>query len=221
MTTRGRFILIEGTDGSGKATQAKLLARVLRKQGRQVMTVDFPQHGKPSAWFVDEYLNGKFGMAKSLGSKVPSLFYALDRFEAAPRICTALKAGKTIIANRYTLSNAAHQGGKITSAKERQKYWQWLFDLEYNLLQLPKPNVTIILHVSPKVSQQLVDKKQARGYIKGKKRDLHEADLHHLQAAERAYLELSSKYRFKVVECVKNEHLLTKADIHNKILKII
>jgi len=221
MKQKSQFILVEGTDGSGKATQAKLLARALRRTGKKVVMVDFPQYGQPSAWLVEQYLNGRFGSAQKLGAYVPSLFYALDRFEASARIRMALKAGKTVIANRYTLSNAAHQGGKISSPKERHKFWYWLFDLEYNLLHLPKPDVTIILHVPPKVSQQLVDKKSARVYTHGKKRDLHEADLHHLKAAERAYLELAKIYRFKLVECINRGQLLSPSEIHAKVWEII
>ncbi len=221
MSRRGLFILLEGTDGSGKATQAKLLAQTLRRVGRKVMMVDFPQYGKPSAWFVEQYLNGEFGKASDINPYEASLFYALDRAEAGPRIKKALAQGKIVIANRYTLSNAAHQGGKISNAREQKKYWQWLFNLEYHLLKLPQPKVTIILHVPAKISQTLVDKKSVRSYIKGKKRDAHEADILHLQHAEQAYLKLSKIYGFKVVEGIHHGRLLPPPEIHAKVWKIV
>jgi dTMP kinase len=221
MSKKGIFIVLEGTDGSGKTTQFKLLVCALKRAKKPVMTIDFPQYGKPSAYFVEQYLNGKFGSASRIGPYQGSLFYALDRCEAAPRIRQWLKQGKMVVANRYTSSNAGHQGGKILNTKARQAYWKWLFDLEYKLLKIPKPNLTILLHMPAEQAQLLVDKKTARKYVGGKKRDIHEADLGHLRAAERAYLEVAHICKFSIVECFEQGKLLTPQQIHFKVYKIV
>ena len=122
--TPGTFIVIEGTDGSGKGTQFKLLAEHLRGLGHDVETFDFPQYDKPSSYFVREYLNGKYGPAGEVGPYTGSLFYALDRYEAAPAIREALQQGKIVLANRFTGSNMAHQGTSFARAEERRSLGQ-------------------------------------------------------------------------------------------------
>ncbi len=221
MLKSSKFILIEGTDGSGKGTQVGLLRRALKRQGYKVEVIDFPQYNKPSAYFVAKYLNGGYGTSVEVGAYRASLFYALDRYDVVPQIKKYLTEGKIVIANRLTLSSAAHQGGKIKSSRERKNFWRWLFDLEYNLLGIPRPNLTIVLHMPAKVAQKLVDKKAARRYLKKGKRDIHEADIKHLKAAEKTYLELAKLQKAQLVECVEKGQLLTPNEIHNKIIKII
>lgn len=222
MTKRGFFIALEGTDGSGKTTQFKLLVQALRRAGKRVEVVDFPQYGKPSAYFVEQYLNGAYGPSRSVTPYQASLFYALDRFAARDKLLSWLKQGKVVVVNRFTLSNAAHQGGKIPSAPARRKYWQWLFDLEYGTLGLPKSNLTILLHMPAKTAQALVLNKARRKYLKrGAKRDIHEADLGHLKAAEQQYLALAKIVKAKVVECVEYGKLLTPKEIHSKVWQIV
>ena len=106
---RGVFIVIEVTDGSGKGTQFQKLAERLTREGYDVALFDFPQYEQPSSYFVQQYLNGKYGSAEEVGPYTSSLFYALDRFEAAPKIREALQQGKIILANRYARSTMAHQ----------------------------------------------------------------------------------------------------------------
>ncbi|MBU1039384.1 dTMP kinase [Patescibacteria group bacterium] len=222
MIKKGLFIVIEGTDGSGKTLQTALLSKALRKQGKKVQVISFPRYGQPSAKLVEQYLNGYFGQSWQVSPYQASLFYAVDRFAATKQIRNWLKQGRIVIANRYVFSNAAHQGGKIVNIKERKKYWQWLIDLEYNLLNIPEPDITFLLHVSAKLAQQLVDKKTKRSYIKsGKKRDIHENDLNHLQAAEKAYLELVKLYKLKVIKCQEGGKLLEPQKINNNLQKII
>ncbi len=213
---KGFFIAIEGTDGSGKGTQFKLLVSALRRCGYKVSKLDFPQYGKPSAYYVEKYLNGEYG--KNVSPYIASLFYALDRYSVKNKLHLWLKQGRIVVANRFTLSNAAHQGGKIKSSRELKKYWQWLFNLEFNVLGLPKPNLTILLHVPAEIAQKLVIKKNIRGYIKsGVKKDLHEADLTHLKAAEERYLQLASLIKAKVIKCLEAGRLLTPKEIHHKV----
>ena len=219
--SRGKFIVLEGTDGSGKTTQFKLLVNALSRLGYKVATVDFPQYSKPSAYFVEQYLNGRYGSANQVGPYRASLFYALDRFQAANEIKKWLAKGEIVLSNRFTLSNAGHQGGKIKNTSERKKYWQWLFNLEYKILGIPKPDLNILIHMPAGVAQKLVDKKKPRAYINGKKRDVHEADLKHLKQAEQSFLQVSKMFKIPVVECYQQQKLLTPKEIHNKVFIII
>jgi len=222
MSKKGVFIVIEGTDGSGKGTQFKLLVKALKKTGRQVRVVDFPQYGKGSAFFVESYLNGAFGAPKQVGPYQASFFYALDRYEAKFRLREWLNKGMVVVANRYIWSNAGHQGGKIKNARERVKYWQWLMNLEFKVLGIPEPDLSLVLHMPAKVAQKLVDKKGQRKYLKkGTKRDIHEADLGHLRAAEKSYLHLARWQHMPVVECMEKSKLLTPEEISYKVWKIV
>ncbi|MEK7212517.1 MAG: hypothetical protein AAB686_02480 [Patescibacteria group bacterium] len=220
---KGKFIVLEGTDGSGKATQAKLLVRHLRKESVRVAEFDFPRYGKPSAYFVKEYLNGRFGGLKDISPQTASLFFALDRYAAAPEIRKALADGKTIISNRYVASNLGHQGSKMGSASERRRFFKWLAELEYEILGIPRPNLTMVLHVPARIAQKLVDKKGKREYVGGVKRDLHEADIGHLRQAETTYLDMVKMFPrdFKLVECVERGRLLAPGDIHERVWRII
>ena len=219
---KGLFIMIEGTDGSGKGTQTNILVDRLKKENIKVEQISFPQYGEPSAFLVEEYLNGKYGTADQVGPYKASVLYATDRFAASPKIKKWLAKGKVVIANRYVASNMGHQGGKIKDRQKRQEYFDWNYNLEYNILQIPRPDINLILHVTPEISQELVDKKDDREYLKGKKRDIHEDDINHLINAEQAYLEIAQTYpEFSVIECVKNEKILTIEEIHAIIWKEI
>jgi len=213
--SKGLFIMIEGTDGSGKSLQTDLLLEKLKSEGHEVEQISFPQYGEPSAFLVEEYLNGKYGSAKEVGPYKASILYATDRFAAAPKIKQWLDDGKIVIANRYVASNMGHQGGKIKDTEERKKYFDWNYNLEYEILEIPRPTVNLILHVTPEISQQLVDKKEEREYLKGKKRDIHEDDLNHLADAEQAYVEIAKTYsEFKLIECVEDNNILPPEQIH-------
>jgi dTMP kinase len=222
---KGNFIVIEGTDGSGKTKQAKKLASRLIKEGHKIAEFDFPQYDKPSSFFVREYLNGNYGSADEVGPLKGSLFYALDRFDAGFSIRRAEKEGRICISNRYIGSNMGHQGGKILTKKGRREYFKWLNELEFEILGIPKPDLNIILHVPAEMAQKLVDKKSEsmRKYANGKKRDIHEADIRHLKHAEMVYLEIAKLFpkNFVLVECVEKGRLLSIDEIHEKIWKIV
>ena len=219
---QGLFIMIEGTDGSGKGTQTELLVERFQKEGYAVEQIHFPQYGERSAAMVEDYLNGKFGTAEEVGPYRASIFYAIDRYAASSTIHAWLAAGKIVIANRYVGSNMGHQGGKIHDREERKKYFDWNYDLEYHIFQIPKPTVNIILHVKPEISQKLVDQKGERQYLNGKKRDIHEDDLNHLKNAESAYLDMAEIYpEFELIECVENNTILPKEIIHEKVWEVV
>jgi dTMP kinase len=218
---KGKFIVIDGTDGSGKATQTKLLVEELRQSGYPVEMTDFPQYGTKSAGLIEEYLNGKYGQ---VGPEAASIFYAIDRFDASFKIRQWLNEGKIVISNRYVTANAGHQGGKISDDLDRLKFFKWLDNLEYNIFGIPKPDLNVILHVPAAVAQKLVDQKSAdqRQYANGKKRDLHEADLNHLKNAEKVYLQISKLFpNTKLVECVAGKELMSPELIHNKVWELV
>ena len=218
---KGKLIVIDGVDGSGKGTQTQMLAETLKKNGIKYEIVDFPQYGKKSAGLVEEYLNGKYGQVDPYKS---SIFYACDRFDASFKLRTWLAEGKIIISNRYVTASAGHQGGKIANKAARIKYFKWLDQLEYGLFGIPKPDLNILLHVPAKIAQQLVDQKSKdqRQYAGGKKRDLHEKDLKHLQNAEKVFIEISKLFpNTKMVECVKGGSLMSPQQVHAEVWKLV
>lgn len=214
--------MIDGIDGSGKSVQSELLIERLKKEGHSVEIISFPRYGQKSAGPVEEYLNGLYGTAEEVGPYRASILYAVDRFVAAFIIRKWLDDGKIVIANRYVASNMGHQGGKIKDAAEREKFFAWNDDLEYNIFQIPRPDLNIILHVPAAVAQTLVDKKGHREYLAGAKRDIHEDDLLHLENAEAAYLEIARIFpNFVLVECVENGRLLPIEEIHENIWEVV
>jgi dTMP kinase len=215
----GKFIVIEGTDGSGKGEQTIRLVKRIKDSGNEVSPFDFPRYNEPSSYFINEYLNGRFGTLKEINPKTASLFYALDRYAAAAAIRAALSAKNIVISNRYVASNLGHQGSKYDEYDERKKYFEWNYDLEYNINGIPKPDLNIILHIPAEVAQELVDKKLERQYLGGKKRDLHEADLSHLKRTEETYLHLAKLFPddFTVIECVEDGKLLSIDEVHEKV----
>ncbi len=215
----GKLIVIDGTDGSGKATQTQILAQRLRDNGYQVEIADFPQYGKKSAGLVEEYLNGKYGAAEQVGPYRASLFYACDRYDASFQINNWLAQGKIVIANRYVSANMGHQGGKIADDLARQDFFNWLYNLEYEIFKIPRPDLNIILHVDASLAQQLVDNKKARSYIlNGAKRDIHEKDINHLRQAEKIYLAIAKTFPdFYLIECCQNGQIMAREEISNLI----
>lgn len=221
---RGKLIVIDGTDGSGKQTQTRLLVERLALAGASTVSIAFPQYGKKSAGLVEEYLNGKYGKSDALDPKIASLFYALDRFDLSGDIRARLREGKIIVTDRYVDANAGHQGGKIRDPEKRKEFLSWLYDLEYGILGIPKPDLVILLHVPARIGQELVRQKQQRLYIEqGRQLDGHEDDLSHLEAAEAAYLWLAKQYPFDhhVVECLEAGKLLPPEAIAEKIWALV
>lgn len=229
-TYPGKFIVIEGLDGSGKSTQNNLLAKHLAKEGYRIERIDFPQYGTKSAGLVEEYLNGKYGSSEEVGPYRASVFYACDRYDASFKIRKWLKEGKVIVSDRYIASNVGHQGGKIKDKKERSKFFKWLFDFEYGLFEVPKPDYTFILKTSPELSLKLAPritdkekKAKRRAYLGDKKRDIHEKDKKHQAGALDSYLQTAEEFprEFKVIECIEKGKLLPPDIIHQKIWEII
>ena len=219
---KGKFIVIDGTDGTGKGTQTTKLVERLKNQGHDVELMDFPQYGNPSAWFVEEYLNGNFGTINEVTPKQASYFYALDRYVASFKLREYLDQGKIVISNRYVTASMGHQGTKFDNVENRKEFFSWLYNLEYNDLQIPKPDLTLIMHMPADIAQKLVDEKGHRDYVGGEKRDIHEADLGHLEKAEKVYLEMADLFEdFELIECYEGNRLLSIDEVHEKVWKII
>ncbi len=217
----GKFIVIEGPDGSGKSEQLKrLIARI--PSGTMAHAIHFPQYEEPSSYFVREYLAGNYGTLDVMGPYETSLFYAMDRYDASvKRLIPWLLANETIILDRFVGSNMGHQGSKLEDKNERIRFFKWLYDLEYGILKIPKPDLNIILHMPAELSLELRKKRAARETAPLKK-DIHEADLPHLQRTEKIYLEIAELFPddFTVVECVENGQLLSIDAVHEKVWAI-
>lgn len=222
MAEKGTFLVIEGTDGSGKGTQFDLLGRRLAEAGHDVVIFDFPQYGMPSAYFVEQYLNGNYGTAEEVGPYTGSLFYGLDRYQAASAIRQALDSGKIVLCNRFTGSNMAHQGTKFAHSEERRGFFIWLDNLEFQMLGIPRPDVSVVLRVPAEIAQTLVDQKETRSYT-NKKRDLHEADLEHLKKSVEVYDEMCSLFPkdFTRIDCVRTGKLMSIPQVHDLIWESI
>ena len=191
------FIVIEGSDGSGKATQTKRTIERLQEAGKEVETIDFPQYGQKSAGLVENYLEGKYGTAGDVTPYQGSLFYALDRYDASFTIRPWLEAGKIVVADRYVTSNAGHQGSKIEDPEERRKFFQWLKDTEHGLLNEPVPDLIIYLNVEPEVTLELMKNRETT--------DIHESDLEHLQKTHKVYQEIGEIFDNVVsIPCTEN-----------------
>lgn len=226
----GKFIAFEGLDGSGKSTQNNLLAEHLKREGYEVKRIDFPQYGTKSAGLVENYLNGKYGTSEEVGPYRASIFFACDRYDASFKIRERLKEGKIVVSDRYIASNIGHQGGKIKDKKERKRYLKWLYNLEYGIFGIPKPDICFILKTSPELARKMAPKiteeekkRKRKAYLGRKIRDIHEKDLTHLRTALNSYLEVAKEFPedFKVIECLKNGKWLPPEVIHQKIWEIV
>jgi len=214
---KGKFIVIDGTDGSGKTTQTKLLAQRMRWAGFDVEIADFPQYDTKSAGLVEKYLSGEYGSPEQVGPYRASIFYACDRYDASFKIKKWLEQGKIVIANRYVTANMGHQGGKITNPLERKNYFSWLYELEYEIFNIPKPDLNIILHVPAEISQLLAQQRKKIDWH-GKTNDIHQESLSHLKMAEQIYLEIARTFPdFTLIECTRNGKIMTRQEIHNLI----
>lgn len=218
LAKRGVFIVLEGTDGSGKTTQFKLLEGRLSAVGYDVAVFDFPRYSEPSSHFVKEYLNGAYGPASQINPYAASLFYALDRFEASKDIREALSEGKVVLSNRYVGSNMAHQGSKFLSEAEQRGFFLWADSMEYQLLGIPRPDINIYLRVPPDVSYRLVAQKATRDYTK-RTRDEHESDINHLKKSVATYDLMARLFPkdFRPIECTRQGRLQSVTAINDAV----
>ncbi len=208
--SKGKLIVLCGTDGSGKATQVKILAERLKKEGHDVETVDFPDYGTKAASLVEMYLNGDFGTAEEVGPYRASILYAAERYASSRKMKLWLDEGKVIISNRYVSANIGHQGGKIKDKTEREKFIKWVHELEFDIFKIPKPDINLFLYVPPEIGLKLLESRGKSEDVKGA-RDMHEEDTQHLKDAEQAYLYAANNLdNWKKIDCTKDKKILSK-----------
>ncbi len=211
----GKLIVIEGLDGSGKATQAKLLFEYCQQKGLPVRKVSFPNYGSDSSALVRMYLAGQFGTKpEDVNAYAASSFYAVDRYADYKKDWEEFYLnGGIVIADRYTTSNAVHQCSKLPR-EQWDEFLKWLFDYEYRLLGIPAPAVTIYLHVDPEVSQRLMTARYAGD--EGKK-DIHEKDVAYLKRSQEAAQYCRTALGWQMIECCKDGQMRTIEEIHGEI----
>lgn len=197
----GRLIAFEGIDGSGKRTQLDLLAGVLAagQGGPSIFTTGFPQY---DSWFgkmIGQFLNGDLGPLENVDPHFTAMLYAGDRFEAKPKLETALNNGQIVLVDRYIGSNLAHQTARVPVEK-RGAFRRWIEHLEYGIYGLPREDLILYLRVPPRQAQSLVAQKSARTYTTAKQ-DILEASLRHLEQAAEMYDLLSQQAPWASIEC--------------------
>ena len=217
---KGKIIVIEWTDCSGKETQSKLLIERFAREGIHLHYLDFPQYESPTGKIVGWAYLGKPSIwpcvfpewATHVDPKIASLYFAADRLYHLPKIQKILQEGSLIL-DRYTYSNMAHQWGKISLSSQRNQLYEWIELLEFQLLQLPEADIKIFLHMPPQFTEKL---KGAKSEL-----DQHEKDIIHLLNAEQAYFEIVEKYHFYTIECVDWDRLKSIEEINNELYQYL
>ncbi len=212
---KGKLIVIEGVDGSGKSTQARLVAEALAKAGKKVKLINYPTYTRSSA-LIEMYLEGRFGEnVDDVNAFAASTFFAVDRCaDYLENWRRDFEDGALIISSRYTTSNEVHQAVKLPR-DERDTYIEWLEDLEYNKIGIPRPDAVYFLDMSPVYSQKLISHRYDEN---GGKRDIHEKDSAYLMHCYETACEVSQKLGWKKVDCVENGEILTVEQILAKLL---
>ena len=199
MTAPGKLIAVEGIDGSGKRTQVELLALTLKSRGYDVYSTGFPQY---DSWFgkmVGQFLNGDLGPLETVDPHFTTLLYAGDRFEAKPKLESALDNGQIVLVDRYIASNLAHQTARVPPEK-RSEFLAWIEHLEYDIYGLPRENLILYLRIPPHEAQRMIERKSTRSYTNARK-DLLEASLRHLEDAAQMYDSLSRLVPWATIQC--------------------
>ena len=213
--SKGRLLVIEGLDGSGKATQAKLLAAHLAESGRRVMEITFPDYESDSSALVKMYLSGQFGdKPDDVNPYAASSFYAVDRYASyKTKWGSFYEAGGIVIADRYTTSNAVHQCSKLPP-EQWDDFLRWAFDYEYRLLGLPAPDAVVYLQVDPAVSQKLMT---GRYHGDESRKDVHEKDTEYLARSRRAAEYCAEHLGWATVHCTVDGAMRTIEDIQAEV----
>lgn len=218
---KGKLIVIDGTDGSGKATQVELLAKRLKKEGYKVKVADFPEYydnffGK----FIGHCLTEQYYNFINTHPKIASVLYAADRHESKEKMEKWLNAGYIILSNRYVSANQIHQGGKIKDSRKRAKFIEWLDEMEYKVFKIPRPNMVFYLNLPMSIILRLIDernKNTKRGYA-SKKKDILEGNIDYLKNSRNSALWLAKREKgWEKIDCAEKGEILSREAIHEQI----
>ena len=213
----GKLIVIEGTDGSGKSTQFKLLTTRLEAEHHHFQKLVFPQYAEPSSALIRMYLGGEFGTKPSdVNAYAASTFYAVDRYASYKKVWSRwYEQGGLIVSDRYTTSNAVHQASKEPEEKQAA-FLSWLYDLEYDKLGLPKPDLVIYLDVPTDFTEAMMRRREADTNTHA---DIHEQDMQYLATCRRTGKAAAEFYGWTVIQCVKDGAMRSIEDIHEEIYR--
>lgn len=214
-----KIFVIDGTDGSGKQTQLGKLIEDFEKEDIPYAKYSFPRYDSPSSSLVKMYLGGEFGEdAQAISPYVASMFFSVDRYACYKQeMEKAISDGKVILLDRYTTANMVHQAGKISDLQERDKFLDWLYDLEFNIMGLPLPTEVFFLDMPIEKSEELM-KNRPNKITHESQKDIHEKNEEHLKAAYGAGIYVAKKYGWYHVKCVDSDNnIRTIEDIHSEI----
>ena len=213
----GKLIVIEGTDGSGKSTQFRLLTDRLEREGRAFQQLEFPQYSEPSSALIKMYLGGEFGTKPSdVNAYAASTFYAVDRYASYKKVWGKwYEDGGLVLSARYTTSNAVHQASKEPEEKQ-QDFLGWLYEFEYEKMGLPRPDLVIYLDVPTDFTEKMM---RAREAATNTSADIHEQDLDYLATCRRTGKAAAAYYGWTVINCVKDDQMRSIEDIHEEIYR--
>ena len=215
----GKLIVFEGTDGSGKSTQFELLAKQLEAEQIGFQRLRFPQYEEPSSALIRMYLGGAFGDdPEAVNAYAASTFYAVDRYASYQCVWKDYyQGGGLVVSDRYTTSNAVHQGSKVPEG-ERAEFFRWLYDLEYDRMGLPRPDLVVLLDMPVELSEQLMRKREQST---GTHADIHERDEDYLKKCRDVALHAAKYYGWRTVSCAKDGVIRSVEDIHEEVYAIV
>lgn len=215
----GKLIVIEGTDGSGKSTQFRRLTERLAQEGKTFQKLVFPQYAEPSSALIRMYLGGEFGSNPTdVNAYAASAFYAVDRYASYKKVWGEFyEQGGLILSDRYTTSNAVHQASK-EAPENRQAYLKWLYEFEYDLLGLPRPDVTVYLDVPTAFTEQMLRSREASTNTQA---DIHEKDMAYLATCREMGRAAAEYYGWHIIQCVKDGAMRSIDDIHEEIYSLV
>ena len=213
----GKLIVIEGTDGSGKSTQFRLLTDRLEAEQVKFQKLGFPQYSEPSSALIRMYLGGEFGKSPSdVNAYAASPFYSVDGYASYRKVWRKwYEEGGLVVSDRYTTSNAVHQASKEPEDK-REDFLNWLYDFEYDKLGLPRPDLVIYLDVPTDFTEKMLRHRESETHTHA---DIHEQDMQYLATCRRMGRAAAEHYGWTVIRCVRDGAMRSMEDIHEEIYR--
>ncbi len=217
---KGKLIVIDGTDGSGKTTQINLLIGKLKLDGFKIKTIHFPKYDNFFGGFIGHCLTEQYYNFINVHPKIVSVIYAADRWESSKQIKNWMDKGYTVVLDRYVSAAQIHQGGMIKNVKKRETFIKWLDEMEYGVFKIPRAHITIYLSLPLEISQKLIkerNKKAVRAYA-GNKKDVHEVSREYQKNSRESALWLSETIpNFIKIDCMGKKAIRTREDIHEEV----